>query len=335
LTPGVYITVDVECSMGGAWGNPKLRPVPPSRAIWGDYDGRRLGVPRIVEILGEYGLAATFFVEPFTDEQGWPGEMEPVCTYLLDHGQDVQLHIHPNHKHYGLIRQGVECGRTDQMADLEPGRQRELIEEGAERLARWTGRRPVAFRAGNMGASEATLGAVAAAGLRIDSSYTFVYAGGQCRFPPGDPYNGTRWYGDVLELALSGFRQPRMPGLHRAKPVDLVGICLGECRDAIERIAEAGAEAVAILHSFSLFKVRNVQYHGGRPNRVVTRRLRGLCRWLASAEDAHPVRTVAELAEAVERGDFEASAVAPPALGRPWRALRRKAVQAVNNLHWT
>ena len=31
------------------------------------------------------------------DEQGYPGEGERICHYLLDHGQDVQLHIHPNH----------------------------------------------------------------------------------------------------------------------------------------------------------------------------------------------------------------------------------------------
>jgi len=51
MKPGVYITVDVECSMGGAWQNPDLRPVPPSRAVWGRYGHRELGLPRIVDVL--------------------------------------------------------------------------------------------------------------------------------------------------------------------------------------------------------------------------------------------------------------------------------------------
>lgn len=334
MTPGVYLTVDVECSMGGAWSDDRLRTVPPSRAIWGDYNGRQFGLPLIVTILRNAGLAATFFVEPFADEQGHKGTMEPVCTYLLDHAQDVQLHIHPNHFHYGLHRQGRASPRTDQMADLEAGAQRALLEEGAERLRRWTGHRPVAFRAGNLGASEATLREVAVAGLRIDSSYAFPYAGGQCRFRDGDAYNGTRWYGDVLELALSGFVQPRLPGLRRAKPLDVVAISAGECRSAITRITAAGAEAVAILHSFSLFKVRNVQYDGGRPNRIVIRRWERLCRWLATHAAERSTRTLQQLHEDVAAGRFQAREAPPPGLGRPVRALTRKAVQAVNRLYW-
>ena len=331
---GVFLTIDVECSMGGAWSEGRLRPISPARAILGAYGGRRLGLPLIVRILAEHGLAATFFVEPFAAEQGHPGHMEGICQFLLDRGQDVQLHIHPNHYHYGLHLQGRPTARTDQMADLEPDAQRRLLEEGAARLQRWTGRRPVAFRAGNLGASEETLRQVRAAGMHIDSSYSFPYAGGQCRFAADRPYNGTRWYDDVLELALSGFVQPNVPGLHRAKPLDLAGIGEGECRDAVTRITAAGAQAVVILHSFSLFKVRTDRYDGGRPNRVVIGRWRRLCRWLAAHATQRPVQTLRELEAQVQAGRFEARAVPPLRMGRPLRALARKAVQGVNRLYW-
>src|SRR5262245_48992154 len=97
---GVFITFDVECSMGGAWRDARLKPVPPARAIWGEYGDQRLGIPLIVQILNEFGLAGTFFVDAFTEEQGFVGQTERVCQYLLDEGHDVQLHIHPNKKHY-------------------------------------------------------------------------------------------------------------------------------------------------------------------------------------------------------------------------------------------
>lgn len=321
--------------MGGAWANPEFKPVSPSRAVWGDYGNGKLGIPLIVETLREYGLSGTFFVEAFTDEQGYPGEMESVCHYLLDHGQDVQLHVHPNHKHYALKLQGKPFPFTDQMADLNPGAQRELLAEGSQRIERWTGRRPVAFRAGNMGASEETLRQLAAVGIRIDSSYTFPYAGGRCYFGPQDPYNGSKWYGDVLELALSGFYQRKLPLMHPAKKVDPVGVSFAECRDAIRAICGAGADAVLILHSFSLFKVRDVQYNRGRLDRIITQRFRRICAWLAGDAEEHPTLTFRELAEAVEAGQYEARAVPPCRLDRPVRAVVRKGVQAWNNLYWT
>lgn len=334
MSPGVYITVDVECSMGGAWGDDALRPVPPSRAMMGEYGDRQLGLPLICEILEEADLAATFFVETFAEEQGHPGEMERPCQFLLDHGQDVQLHVHPNHWHYGLKQQGRPFDFTDCLAQCSPEEQVKLVSEGCDRLQRWTGRWPVAFRAGNMGASEESLEHLALAGLRIDSSYTFPYAGGQCRFRPGEPYNGSRWYGDVLEVALSGFTQPRFPGLHRAKPLDVGGISFAEMRRAIEGIAEAGVDACLILHSFSLFKVRDVQYNGGRPDRIVTRRFHRLCRWLAECRDTLPAYTFKDLARAVDEGQYEPRSAPPPRLSLG-RALVRKAVQAYNTLYWT
>jgi hypothetical protein len=334
MKPGVYITVDVECSMGGAWADPALSPVPPSRAMMGEYGSRRLGIPLIVEIIKRYGLTGTFFVESFAEQQGHPGQTEPVCEYLLNEDQDIQLHIHPNHWHYGLYRQGLPHPRQDAIAALRPETQQKLIAEGAARLTRWTGRAPVAFRAGNMAASEVTLALLPAAGIRIDSSYTFPFAGGQCRFSPGDPYNGSRWYGDVLELALSGFRLPRLPGEHPAKPLDVVGVSFEECREAIRRICGVGADAVLIFHSFSLFKVRNMQYDSGRINRIVTRRLRRLCEWLAANAKEFPTYTFSQLADAIADKSYEAKAVPPPQLSGA-RALLRKAVQIYNRSYWT
>jgi hypothetical protein len=185
-----------------------------------------------------------------------------------------------------------------------------------------------------MAASEETLELLAAAGIRIDSSYTFPFAGGQCRFSPADPYNGSRWYGDVLELALSGFTLPPLPGEARAKPLDIVGVSFEECREAIRRICGAGADAVLIFHSFSLFKVRNVQYDGGRLNRIVARRLRRLCEWLAAHATEFPTYTFSQLGRAIADKSYEARAVPPPRLSGA-RALVRKAVQVYNNLYWT
>jgi peptidoglycan/xylan/chitin deacetylase (PgdA/CDA1 family) len=334
MQPGVLITFDVECSMGGAWQNPDLRPVPPRLGMMGEYGGRRLGIPLICDILERSRLGATFFVEPFNDELGWPGETEPVVRHLAERGQDIQLHIHPNHYHYGERLAGRPYPMTDQIADLPVEKQAELMQKGAEMLERWGGRRPIAFRAGNMGASEETLRAMKAAGLWVDSSYTFPYVGGQCRFRETERYNGARWYGDILEVALSAYLQPRFPGLYPSKPVDLMGSSFEECRDAVEMMCDAGADAVVILHSFSLFKVRDKQYRQGRPNRVVIRRFERFCRWLDAHREKYPPRTFTELGRLVREEGYQPRSVPPCLVNKPLRALTRKVVQGLNNLYW-
>lgn len=334
MNPGVYITFDVECSMGGAWQNPQLKPVSPQLGMMGDYGDKRYGAPLICDILQQRDLQATFFVEPFNDELGYPGETEPVVRYLVEQDQDVQLHIHPNHVHYGQMQAGQSHVQTDQMADLPLDVQQQMVTEGSNRLEQWGAPRPVAFRAGNMGASEETLAALAKAGIWIDSSYTFPYVGGQCRFNEQQRYNGGKWYGDVLEVALSAYQQPKVPGLHPSKPVDLMGSSFEECRDAVKMICDAGGEAVLILHSFSLFKVRDKQYHDGKLNRIVTRRFEKFCDWLDDNRQAYPPRTFSDLAHLVKEKNYQPKAVEPCLINRPLRALVRKAVQGVNNFYW-
>jgi peptidoglycan/xylan/chitin deacetylase (PgdA/CDA1 family) len=279
-------------------------------------------------------LQATFFLEPFNDELGWPGETEPVARYLIERGHDVQLHIHPNHVSYGLYKSGQPYERTDQMADLDREQQKKLIVRGADLLEQWTGTRPIAFRAGNMGASEETLLAMSDAGLWIDTSYTFPYVGGQCRFAETERYNGSKWYGEVLEVSLSAYRQPPLPGLHPAKPVDLMGSSFEECRDAVHMICDAGADAVVILHSFSLFKVQDKQYNGGKLDRIVKRRFEHFCKWLGRNRVAYPPRTFTELGRMVKEQGYRPNAVKPCTMNRPLRAMTRKVVQGINSFYW-
>ncbi len=320
--------------MGGAWRGTGLKPVPPRLGMMGEYGDRCLGVPLIVDILERHGIKATFFVEPFNRELGYPGQTQPVVSHLVDHGQDVQLHVHPGHVNYGCHVAGQPFIRTDMIDDLPADQQKKMVADGAERLAKWTGVRPIAFRAGNLGASERTLANLADAGIWMDSSYSFPFAGGQCRFSADNAYNGSKWYGDVLEVALSGFRQVKLPGLKPAQPVDLMGASFEECRDAVQMICDAGADAVLILHSFSLFKRRDVQYKGGKLDRVVTRRFRRFCEWLGNNKEKYPARTFSELGHMVKMKGYEPKTVPPCMIRKPFRAAVRKMVQGINSFYW-
>ena len=334
MRPGVFLTFDVECSMGGAWANPSFKPISPKLGMMGMYGDNAFGLPLICDILDRFNIKATFFVEPFNDELGYPGETEPVCQFLIDRGQDVQLHIHPGHVFYGIHRQGMSFTLTDDVANLPADQQTEMLIEGAKRLEKWTGIKPIAFRAGKMAGSEEMLKNLPEAGLWIDSSYTFPFVNGNCKFSDKNPYNGSKWYNDVLEVALSGFKQFPFPGMHSSKPVDLMGTSFEECRDATKLICDAGADAVAILHSFSLFKIKDIQYNGGKLNWVVKRRFEKFCQWLNANRTAYPARTFSELGQLIQENGYQPEAIKPCTLNCHLRRLIRKSVQVMNNFYW-
>ena len=106
MPPGVLMTFDVECSMGGAWNDPVLRPISPRLGMMGEYGGKQLGIPLICDILEQANLKATFFLEPFNEDLGWPGETEPVARYLVEKGHDIQFVITSYSIHYTKLYEG-------------------------------------------------------------------------------------------------------------------------------------------------------------------------------------------------------------------------------------
>ena len=58
IKPGVFITFDVECSMGGAWNDPSLKPIPPRLGMMGQYGECSYGLPLICDNLNQNNLKA-------------------------------------------------------------------------------------------------------------------------------------------------------------------------------------------------------------------------------------------------------------------------------------
>jgi hypothetical protein len=70
----IYITVDTETSLWGAWTSSDLRPVAPELSVLGRIGPNRYGVPLIMDILEEYDLRATFFTEVLARDVVGPSE---------------------------------------------------------------------------------------------------------------------------------------------------------------------------------------------------------------------------------------------------------------------
>lgn len=120
----------------------------PGRLSQGEY-GARVGVPRILDLLGRHSIPATFFVPAITATL-YPDEQRRVVA----EGHEVGIHswIH-------------EMNST-----LAPAVERDLAFRAADRLEQVTGVRPVGIRTPSWDFSAATLSITRELGLIYDSS---------------------------------------------------------------------------------------------------------------------------------------------------------------------
>ena len=120
----------------------------PGRLAQGEY-GSRVAVPRILTLLAEYGVPATFFV--------------PAVSALL-HPADIESFVAGGHEvaAHGWIH--------ERNALLNPAEELDLTGRACDTLTRLTGTRPVGIRTPSWDFSDATLDIIRRLGLRYDSS---------------------------------------------------------------------------------------------------------------------------------------------------------------------
>lgn len=330
----VFFTVDTECSLGGGWENPSQKPVRPERAILGKIGSEYYGIPRIMDILEKYGLRGTFFVEVFAGLNGLQEELARACEQIVKRGHDAQLHLHPIQYYYwqrevGALAPAQLPAAKDMIGALEVQKQVELLRKGIALFRETVGKTPLAFRAGNFGASTTTLDALEQVGIRFDSSFNAAYVGTACTMNSDGAINGAWQYGTVWELPITTFETGAW-GLRGWKQLSINAVSLWEMKDVLGQAERNGLSAVTFLaHSFSLFKSAGLQFERMRPDWLVLRRLEGLCRFLKEHRDRFEVTTFAE----VEPSTLQGTESGYPRMGIFVPAVRRL-VQAVNRVHW-
>jgi peptidoglycan-N-acetylglucosamine deacetylase len=120
----------------------------PGKLSQGEY-GSRVGARRILALLAERGIPATFFM--------------PAVSALL-HPDEVRRYVAEGHEvaMHGWIHERI--------ATLPPAKERELALRSADVLEESTGVRPVGIRTPSWDFSPATLGIIRELGLEYDSS---------------------------------------------------------------------------------------------------------------------------------------------------------------------
>jgi hypothetical protein len=275
MTTQVLITVDTELRWdwhlsGASWReNLEL-----------SFDPAGVGVGYQLERLAAYGLKACFFVDPMPALLYGIEPIRRMVEPILAAGQEVQLHIHPSwadtsapvFELTGLDRE-TQCNLIRTARDL-------LVEAGAPR--------PIAFRSGSYAADLATLEALAAVGIRYDSSHNGSHHPDPSALPLDPRLIAPALVERVVEIPVTHIEQ-RAGSLRH---LQVCAVSFDELRAALLHASDNDHPVATIVsHSFEL-----ATRGGKRPNPLLVRRFEKWCAFLAAERERLPTAHFTDLA---------------------------------------
>jgi len=310
------ISFDTELSAGlyqrGADARANFESSILGRCRDGDY-----GVHFQMDMLDRFGLTGVYFVDPMPALVYGPEIIDAIVAPIVRRGHEVQLHIHTEWLAFARFNPvGRLTGRN--IGDFPLAAQKKLIALARDILVGAGAPRPTAFRAGNFGANDDTLRALAALGFRHDSSFNGAYQGHGCDITLDAGNLGMRDHHGICEVPVSGL----MDRASRFRPAQLCAMSEEEMRDALDHSAASDAiQFSAFSHSFELLS-RDRQV----PNRLAITRMEALCR--AVADDARVTSSGFATLPAPPARPGRIQVAAP----KPLRTLRRIVEQGVGYL---
>jgi len=323
----VFLTFDVEHSIGGAFENDKLKPVPAERRIFCNIDGRGYGLPLSIRTLNAHKLKGNFFVETLNIHYFGTKEVSKIIKYLRGH--DVLLHLHScylNFKNENILRH--KDGRlkfSDSIADYSLDKQKKLILDGKKILAK-NKISPIGYRSGNYSHNSDTYKALEYNKIRISSNYN-QYINGDSR-----KLNDLVKIGSVFEFPITNFVNPKF-GKTEYKPLEISSGSFSEMKKVLKESLKKGPKHVVFqMHPFNFVKHKDIQYKDIKPDWIVIRRFEKLCKYLDENRNKFEVLTFSEWYKKYSKEKIE-SVHNFPCVGW-YRSLPRKIIQAINSFYF-
>jgi hypothetical protein len=302
VTTRVLITIDTELRWdrrGASWQENLALSFEPAGVGVGYQLGR----------LAAHGLKACFFVDPMPALVYGIEPVRRMVEPILAAGQEVQLHIHPSWANPG--------NPVFELTGLEGKTQLDLIRTARDLLVEAGAPSPIAFRSGSYAADRSTLQALAALGIRYDSSHNGSHHPWPSALPLDPRLTAPALLQGVVEIPVTHIEQRRGSLRH----LQICAVSFEEMRAALIHAAGNGHPAVTLVgHSFEL-----AARGGKRPNPLLVHRFERLCAFLAANGDGMPTAFFSDLADL--RLDAEASPLRSGAV----RTAARMAQQAWAN----
>jgi len=237
-----------------------------------------------LDMFNRYGHRGVCFVDPMPALLWGTAAIEDVVGPILERGHDVQLHLHTEWLELaGAVHPlgralGSATGRN--IKDFTFDQQCALIDWARDTLVRAGAPAPVAFRAGNYGASDTTLRALAECGIGYDTSHTPGIENGDCAIALAPEDRVPLRHQGVIEVPI-GCIATVGGGLRHAQ---ITALSVREMARALRHARDAGAQSFTMVsHSFEL-----VNRKRGKVNRIVRRRFDRLCDAIARMKGVRP-----------------------------------------------
>jgi len=273
-----YITIDTEYSSGLYQGpDAAAREDNFKRSIACETPSGPGGIAHQLDILAQHGQRAVFYVDPMPALVWGVAAIEDIVGPIIEAGQDVQLHIHtewlsfadPAHR----LLQGLERKSGTNIADFGYDDQFVLLDFARQVLVEAGAPAPIAFRAGNYGANDDTLRALASLGLQYDSSHCPGIEGGYDRLSLCRDDREPIDHCGLIEVP-AGCIATIKGGLRHAQ---ITALSLSEMKAALRHARDTDQNAFTLVsHSFELINRRTLAL-----NKIVAARFEGLAKTLA------------------------------------------------------
>lgn len=267
----VFLTVDTELM----WRH-HIAGLDAATIVQRSLEPAEVGVGWQLAQLSAHGLKACFFVDPMPALVYGLDPIKRVVGSILDAGQEVQLHLHPNWTGAHAGDKGASYGPFE-LIDYSLREQVDLIAGATDMLVAAGAPDPIAFRSGSYSASDDTLAALA----RLEFVYDSSHNGSEHPWPSAISLAPRQIapivHHGVIEVPVTLIEDQKGHLRH----FQICALSATEMKAALDHaVREKHAAVTVVSHGFEL-----ANRAGTRANAVHVRRFEALCRMLADRRD--------------------------------------------------
>jgi peptidoglycan/xylan/chitin deacetylase (PgdA/CDA1 family) len=280
-----------------------------------------VGIFYQMDVFDRNGLKGVFFVDPMPALVWGNDAIKRVVQPIIERGHHVQLHLHTEWLEFAE-KNPLRSRTGSNMVNFTQADQEVLLSYAMEQIELAGAPRPVAFRAGNYGANDDTLRALAKLGIRYETSFSPGLATSACRIGLEPDVLLPVLHKGVVELPIAAIDGPGGTRRHG----QITALSLRELKAAVRHAREENWPLLMLVsHSFELMnRIKCI------PNKIVQRRFENFCEWLGSRKRVRVTdfRDPDLLAE-IRRGEEDPTAELLP--HNPLNTVLRMGEQAVAN----